>query len=164
MTEVARLDRNDQRLAECHPVMAGRFAAIIVDLEGRGWRPRIQEAARSAADQAMAVLSGHSQVAWSFHMAQSMAGVPEALAVDLLDDDKPLRPTRLYLMTLAVVAGEHACRTGILWGLADGPRGCLQDAITRGDIRWLGALGQDPTHVEPADLPLALARAGARPA
>lgn len=54
MKEPARKQRNQQRLTECFPTFAEGVKAVIEDLEGQGYRPRIQEAHRTVADQLIA--------------------------------------------------------------------------------------------------------------
>ena len=51
MNEQARQQRNDDRLTECFPAFAVRVRAVLDDMEARGFRPRIQDAHRSIADQ-----------------------------------------------------------------------------------------------------------------
>lgn len=87
MREDARLSRNSQRLTELHPEFAARVRSVIAVLEARGFRPRIQDAWRSPEKQLEAVANGNSKHKFGFHNLTSAAGKPEALAVDLLDDD-----------------------------------------------------------------------------
>lgn len=165
MTEPARLARNETRLGECHPVFADRMRKLIAGLEAMSFRPRIQDASRSASAQAAALAGGNSDVSWSFHMATNEhTGTPEALAVDLLDDDHPVLPPMRYLMAIAILAPTCKLRTGILWGLSTGPRERLAEAIALGRFNYVGARGKDPTHVECSDLTLAQALRGLRPA
>ncbi len=148
---------------DCHPVFGLRVSRIIAQLEGMGYRPRIQDAYRSPEDQAIANASGHSQVSWSFHNATSPDGTPEALAVDLLDDDHPVTPATQFLLRLAGVASRHLCETGILWGLAPALKVKLHDAIADGNWTLITPVGWDPTHVQPVDVTLSQARHGRRP-
>ena len=163
MTEPDRLARNTTRLMECHPVFGLRVSRIIAQLEGMGYRPRIQEAHRSAEDEAKAVAAGTSQAHWSFHMALTPEGDPDALAVDLLDDDHPVTPPNAYLLKLAAVASRHLCETGILWGLAPAIRVKVHDAVADGNWTAVLPIGWDPTHLQPVDVSLAQARRGIRP-
>lgn len=150
-------------LKQCHPVFGARVATIIGLMEALSFKPRIQQAYRSADQQAEALKSKHSSVAFSFHMATAADGTPEALAVDLLEDSAPLHPPMAYLTRLAAIAAQHTCRTGILWGLAPGPRERMQDAITSGRWGYVGPIGWDACHVEVADVMLLEAKAGKRP-
>lgn len=163
MTENDRAARNTQMLRECFPVFADRVGRIIMALEAMGYRPRIQEAYRSPQDEAAAKASGHSEVSWSFHNAVDEDGRPAALAVDLLDDDSPLKPSNKYCLRLAALAARHLCQTGILWGLNPQLRAEVKDAYMTGDWNYAGQLGWDALHVECADVTLAQAKRGIRP-
>src|SRR5690349_24930751 len=102
MQETARIARNQERLSECFPTFAKRVADVIADMEAQGFRPRIQAAHRSIADQKIAHDTGHSHVLFGFHNVTGTGGKPESLAVDLLDDDHPDETVpRKYLITLA---------------------------------------------------------------
>ena len=98
MNEAARQQRNQQRLAECFPKFARRVKAVIEELEAQGFRPRIQDAHRTIADQIKAFNGGFSKVRFGFHNVTGPNGKSESLAVDLLDDDKPLNPSRKYII------------------------------------------------------------------
>ena len=115
MTEAARLARNTQRQSELFPTFARRIAALIASLGAQGIRPRIQEAWRSPEDQRKAFEAGHSKLLFGFHNVTGAAGRPEALAIDLLDDDHPLNPGRPYLLKLAAAAEQQKLVTGIRW-------------------------------------------------
>lgn len=163
MTETARQQRNAARLAELHPVFRRRVETIIRQLEADGYRPRIQQAWRSVKEQLALVEKGTSKVKWGFHNATADDGTPEALAVDLLNDDTPIVPPMRYLLKLAAHALRVQCETGILWGLSNGPRENLDAAIREGNWAYVGPRGWDPTHCQPSDLTLADARKGSRP-
>lgn len=169
MTEQARKLRNEQRLAELYPSFAKRIRAIIRDMEKLGYRPRIQDGYRSPAKQREVFESGNSKLEYGFHNVTGPGGLPESLAVDLLDDDRPLDPSKTYLVILAAVAGRYKCSTGILWGLP----GTIQDSLMR-EIAMVNSdithqipkalkIGWDPTHIEPTDISVAKAKAGERP-
>jgi hypothetical protein len=89
MDETSRRQRNEQKLAELYPTFRARIAALIVDLEDRGIRPRIQDAWRSPEAQLAAFQSGHSKLKYGFHNVTGPDGGMESLAVDLLDDTQP---------------------------------------------------------------------------
>lgn len=163
MTENDRAARNTSMLRNCHPVFADRVGRIIMAMEAMGYRPRIQESYRSPADEATAKATGHSEVVWSFHNAVDEDGQPAALAVDLLDDDAPLKPSNKYCLRLAALASRHLCETGILWGLNPALKRAAQEAYEDGDWGYLGPLGWDCLHVQPKDLTLAQAKRGVRP-
>ena len=113
MTEKQRQERNKQRLTELYRSFAKRIAAVIADLETRGFRPRIQDAWRSPADQLKAFNSGHSKLKYGFHDVTAKDGTKEGLAVDLLDDDHASHETRQYLLNHADAAQKQGHSTGI---------------------------------------------------
>lgn len=163
MQEHQRVARNQQRLTECHGVFAEALAGVIRDMEQLGFRPRIQEAWRSPQAQLQAVNNGHSELRFGFHNVTGADGQREALAVDLLDDDAPLEPSRRYLLTLAAVARDHGLETGILWGLQRATRERLQRAILDRDFEAPGKIGWDPCHLQVTGITVAQARQGQRP-
>lgn len=164
MKEAARIDRNKQRLGELFPAFAKRVAAVIKEMESLGFRPRIQDAHRTIADQLKAFNNGFSDVKFGFHNVTGAGGKPESLAVDLLDDDHPLSPTRKYVITLASVAQKQKLHSGIFFRLKTAAeRKALQDAIDKLNFDLRVRIGFDPTHLEPTGLTIAQAKAGARP-
>ena len=130
------------------------MAAVIQDMETQGFRPRIQDAHRSIEKQLEAFINGFSKVKFGFHNVTGANGKPESLAVDLLDDDKPLNPSREYLIRLAATAEALGLQTGIFFGLPQNLRKGVRQAIK---------VGFDPTHVEVAGISIAEAKAGKRP-
>jgi len=163
MNEAARKQRNQQRLTECFPKFGERVKAVVADMEGQGFRPRIQDAFRTIADQLKAFKDGTSRVKFGFHNITGANGRPEALAVDLLDDDNPLDPPREYLIKLAATAEKHGLQTGIFFGLPQVLRQGLSQAIADLNFSSRVKIGFDPTHVEVTGISIAEARAGARP-
>ena len=164
MTEPNRIKRNQDRLKELFPSFAKRIGKIIADLESAGVRPRIQEAFRSPADQLKAFNGGFSKLKFGFHNVTDASGNPESLAVDLLDDDRPLTPTSGYLLRLAAVVQKHGLETGILWGLPAKLQLGVTNAIAAGDFTSQVKVGWDPTHIQPTDVTIAEAKSGKRPA
>jgi len=163
MKEEARRARNTQRLGELNPAFARRIAAIITELESKGFRPRIQDAYRSKSDQLAAFQRGSSRVRAGFHNLTNAQGKPDSLAVDMLDDDWPLNPPIGYLVALARAAKNVQCETGIAWGLPVHYRKQLERMIDGESLNISPKVGWDPCHVQPADLSLDAALKGARP-
>jgi hypothetical protein len=163
MTETARQTRNRQMLGQTHPVFRSRVGAILAALEAAGYRPRIQQAWRSPVEQRQKADTGASHVRWGFHCATRSDGRPDALAVDVLDDDNPLQPSGAYLLRLAALARAQRCQTGILWGLDHAARVAVDRAILAEEWGARVAVGWDPCHVEPADVTIAEAKIGIRP-
>src|SRR2546423_3589219 len=104
MNEAARQQRNQQRLTECFGTFANAVRAVITNMEGQGFRPRIQDAFRTEAQQLEDFKKGTSKVKFGFHNITGAGGREEAFAVDLLDDDRPLNPPPPYLFLLAQAA------------------------------------------------------------
>lgn len=163
MNETARQERNQQRLGECFPAFAQKVEAVIRDLEDEGFRPRIQDAHRSIADQLLAFQKGTSRVKFGFHNVTGKNQQPESLAVDLLDDDHPLDPPRKYLIRLAGNAKAHRVQTGIFFGLPPTLRKGLRKAIEDLNFTPSVKIGFDPTHVEVMGISIAEAKSGKRP-
>lgn len=163
MNETARKQRNQQRLSECFPKFAERVKAVIADLEAEGFRPRIQDAHRTIADQLIAFNTGKSKVKFGFHNVTGKNGKPESLAVDLLDDNNPLNPPRKYLIRLAAVAQARGLQTGIFFGLPANLRKGLAQAIKDQNFDPSVKIGFDPTHVEVTGISISEAKAGKRP-
>jgi hypothetical protein len=163
MQEQQRLERNANRLTECYEVFAEALKGVIEDMQRLGFRPRIQEAWRSPEAQLEAVNNGTSELRFGFHNVTGADGRKEALAVDLLDDDAPLEPSRRYVLTLAAVARDHGLETGILWGLQRATRDRLERAIQERDFDTPGKIGWDPCHVQVTGMTPVQARQGQRP-
>ena len=164
MTEPKRKARNVQRLTELYPTFRARLARVIEDLESQGLRPRIQDAWRSPQKQLEAFNSGHSKLKYGFHNVTSKDGKPEALAVDLLDDNSPADEGREYLLRLAAAAESQGLVTGIRWGLEPAFRTAIDNAIAARDWTSKVKIGWDPAHVEPTGITPAQAKQGSRPA
>jgi len=163
MNEAARKQRNQQRLTECFPKFAARVDAVIKDLEAQGIRPRIQDAHRTIADQQKAFNNGFSKVRFGFHNVTGANGKPEALAVDLLDDDHPLNPPRKYIILLAEAAQARGLHPGSFFGLPRALRDGLSKAIQDHNFDPKIRIGFDPTHIEATGISIAEAKAGKRP-
>lgn len=163
MKESARLARNTQRLAEMHPPTAVAMREVLDRVEAQGFRPRIQDAWRSPADQLAAFRRGTSGVRFGFHNVTGPGGAKESLACDVLDDDHPLAPPTRYLLALAVAARAERLETGIAWSLSPSLRAGVEAAIVSGDLDRRVKVGFDPTHVQPVGITTTQARAGRRP-
>lgn len=162
MTEADRLTRNLTMLTQTHPAFRARVDAVVQELEQSGWRPRLQAAWRSPTDQLVAFQTGHSKLRWGYHNATSRTGAPEALAVDLVDDDHPLNPTMTFIIAVSHVARAQGLNTGVDWALPANIRKALNQTIAVNGA-WDGKIGWDPLHIEWVGISVAAARAGARP-
>lgn len=164
MNETARKQRNQQRLTECFPKFAESVRAVIADMESQGFRPRIQDAHRTIEDQLIAFNTGKSDVKFGFHNVTGANGKPEALAVDLLDDNNPLAPKREYVIRLAATAPKHGLQSGIFFRLDQSLRPRLRKAIADLDFSPSVKIGFDPTHIEVTGISIDEAKNGKRPA
>lgn len=138
MTEDARHHRNIDRLLLCNVWMQAQVGLLLERLEARGFRPRIQDSWRNPVDQSAAIARGASTVRWSFHMAVTPFGSPDALACDILDDTYPVPADdqkewpdsfRAYLLWMAKLAAPLRLHTGIAWGLGSDEREVLAAAL-----------------------------------
>jgi len=176
MTEAQRLARNEAMLKECYPVFAARGLRIEERLAVDKRRPRYQDAFRTLERQAAAKAGGVSRLAKGFHNMTTPTGLPAALALDVVDDDDPVWPNnwqalegpdrdrrRRFVFALARAARLEGCRTGITWGLTVEDRLFIEQAILGQRPPEGVMVGWDPLHIEPADLTIAEALAGARP-
>jgi hypothetical protein len=164
MNEAKRKERNAQRVTELWPAFATRIKAVIIDLESKGLRPRIQDAYRSPADQLIAFESGHSKLKYGFHNVTGAGGKKESLAVDMLDDDHPAQEGPEYLLHLAAAAETQGLVTGIRWGLPPNLSNAVDAALA--DKNWQAPVkvGWDPSHVQPTNITPEQAKGGKRPA
>jgi hypothetical protein len=163
MIEAARKARNQQRLAELYPTFRERLKRVINDLEAAGFRPRIQDAWRSEADQLKAYNTGHSKLKYGFHNVTGPKLEKEALAVDLLDDNSPLKPSSRYVLHVAAAAEKHALVTGARWGLPKKLADAIDAAIASQNWEAPVKIGWDPVHVESRGVTVSEAKQGQRP-
>lgn len=164
MDEAKRKARNQQRLGELFPTFRRRVAQAIKDLEDQGVRPRIRDAWRSPEDQLKAFENGHSQRNFGFHNVTGADGTKDSLAVDLLDDNAPLKPSPRYVLRLASAAHKQDLQTRILFGLPKTLRDGVEAALAEENFDAPVKIGWDPTQAEPVGITVAEAKAGKRPA
>jgi hypothetical protein len=162
MTDAALAARNEAGLKECWPAFGARVRRALLTLQSAGLRPRVHDAWRSPAEQLADFKSGASQRRWGYHNATSAAGAPEALAVDIVDDDHPMHVPWAFIAAVNRSAWDAGLNTGVLWGLPMHLRAGTEATIRAGGQpkKW----GWDPLHLEPRGLTIARARAGERPA
>lgn len=164
MTETARVQRNIDRIAECWPPFGLHVRAVLTAVEAGGFRPRLQDAARSPADQRDAKRRGVSKLSWGFHNVVGVNGKKEALAVDLVDDDHPKdEPSRAFYLTVSHYAQKHRLTTGLDWGLPRHLAEAVWKAARELDFTFAGKRGFDPLHLQPAHFTVHQARRGERP-
>lgn len=163
MKEAARLARNTQRLTEVFGPMAPVVRRVLNRMEKQKFRPRIQSAWRSEADQLLAFQRGTSEVKFGFHNVTGAGGVKQSLACDVLDDDHPLGPPTRYLLALAIAARAEGLETGIAWNLKPALAAGVEAAIAARDLDRPVKIGFDPTHIQPVGITIAQAKSGKRP-
>jgi hypothetical protein len=171
MNDIARLARNDAMLAQCWPGFATQLRPVLLQLGTEKWRPRVQQAWRSPAEQLLDVAKGVSTVSYGFHNVTGASGGPESLAIDLVDDDSPLSARWRFICRVNELVARAGLMTGILWT----PRGGtpltqveiarIGNAIATGDWAKVkrSRIGFDSLHVQPVGLKPREAQAGKRP-
>jgi hypothetical protein len=118
MTDSALKSRNEKMITELWPALRPKVKAILEDMKGHGFRPRIQVAYRTLAQQLATVASGNSWVTWSYHMAKNSDGSKGALAADIIDDDLLYNSSRFFEL-LEKSAKSHGLETGRGWRKKD---------------------------------------------
>lgn len=165
MDEAQRKERNQSRLKECHSSFTKKIQTVLKEMENNGFRPRIQDAWRSEEEQLRLFKDGKTKVKFGFHNVTGPQMEPEALAVDILDDDVPLNPSHRYLLMLAAAAQAQDLETGIAWGLpTKALRDAVKAAIENRDFEAQVKIGWDPTHVQVTGITISEAKEGERPA
>jgi predicted double-glycine peptidase len=163
MIEAERIQRNQSRLQELYPYFRIRVQAVLQEMEAAGYRPRIQDAWRSPADQLKAYQQGTSQVQFGFHNVTGANGMKEALAADILDDNHISGTKTDYMLQLAAAAQRNGLTTGIRWGLSDTYSKAVDDAIAAQTWTVPIHVGWDPLHVEATGITIPEAKRGLRP-
>jgi uncharacterized protein YvpB len=163
MLEQDRQARNTQKLAEMYPTFRTRAAAVVKELEGYGYRPRIQEAWRSPSDQLAAFRSGHSQLMYGLHNVTATNGAKEALAADIIDDNNPLSINLPFVLHLLAAAENNGLTSGVYWNLSDVNVAAIHTAIATKNWNAKVHIGWDPMHVEVTGISVAEAKDGKRP-
>jgi len=163
MNESVRILYNKNKLQELYPYFRARVEAVLSEMEKAGYRPRIQTAWRSPADQLDAYKNGTSQVQFGFHNVTSPMGVKEALAADVWDDDLLDKVKVDFMLHLAAAAETQGLTTGVRWDLADEDSVLIDIALQNKNWDAKIRVGWDPLHVEVTGITLAEAREGRRP-
>lgn len=134
------LARNERMLTEVWPPLSPKLRAVLRDMQGHGWRPRIQQAWRSPAAQMDAYRKGYSGLKWGLHCVVNDKGGPCSLAADIVSDDNPYEEPAQFLHDLASSAAAHGLTTGLHW-----------------------TKPYDPWHVQPLGITAAAAKRGVKP-
>lgn len=102
-------------IAQLWPPLRPKIRAVLSDMEGHGWRPRIQVAYRSEDEQLKCYSRGASSVKWGLHCAATADGTPDALACDIIEDSSPYKETEEWERQLESSANSHGLETGRKW-------------------------------------------------
>jgi hypothetical protein len=166
VNDARRQGLNEERLKKSWPGIRPKFAAVLVDMEGKGWKPVVAENIfRTPAEQRRLVREGKSKTLSSFHTCTAEDGIPEALAMDVYDIRTPFNEPVRFFLELRSSARAHGLTTGAEFGLSRAQRARLDDVIRRRAFAEKTVVGWDGWHVQPRteDLSLAKAKAGRRP-
>jgi hypothetical protein len=163
MLESDRITYNRNKLQEFYPSFRTRIEAVLKELERAGYRPRIQTAWRSPAEQLDAYKRGASRVMFGFHNVTGANGVKESLASDILDDDRPTTAKVDFMLHLAAAAEAQGLTTGIRWDLRPEDSALIDLALRNRNWGAQLRVGWDPLHVEPVGITIMEAKSGKRP-
>lgn len=163
MIEADRIANNKTKLFELYPAFRTRIEAVLREMEQAGYRPRIQTAWRSQAEQLEAYRHGTSKVQFGFHNVTGAGGMKESLAADILDDDRPTTGKLDFMLHLAAAAEASGLTTGIRWDLADADSVLIDIALQNKHWDAKVRVGWDPLHVEPVGITIMEAKGGKRP-
>ncbi len=163
MNETDRIANNRNKLQELYPSFRTRIDAVLKEMEKAGYRPRIQTAWRSPADQLDAYRRGTTRVQFGFHNITGANDAREALAADIWDDDRLEQVKVDFMLHLAAAAEAQGLTTGIRWDLADEDQKLIDLAVKHQIWDAQLRVGWDPLHVEPLGITIQEAKDGKRP-
>jgi len=163
MNEADRIAYNRNKLSQLYPAFRARIEAVLKEMETSGYRPRVQVAWRSPAEQLEAYRNGRSKVPFGFHNVTSPIGVKESLAADIWDDDRLEKVKVDFMLHLAAAAEANGLITGIRWDLADEDSVLIDIALQNKNWAAKIRVGWDPLHVEPIGITIQEAKDGKRP-
>ena len=163
MIETERIANNKNKLQELYPSLRTRVEAVLKEMEKAGYRPRLQTAWRSEADQLEAYRRGTTRVKFGFHNVTGANDAKEALAADIWDDDRLEQVKVDFMLHLAAAAEAQGLLTGIRWDLADEDQKLIDLAVKHQVWDAKLRVGWDPLHVEPVGITIQEAKDGRRP-
>ncbi|MBN2388037.1 MAG: C39 family peptidase [Anaerolineales bacterium] len=163
MLERERKARNGAKLQEMHPDFRARVEAVLVEMESYRYRPRIQEAWRSPEEQAEAFRRGRSKIEYGYHNVTAPDGTKEALAADIIDDNRPLGPKLHFILHLTAAAEKNGLTSGVYFDLAPEKALRLKEALAAENWNAAVHIGWDPCHVQTTAVTIEEAREGKRP-
>lgn len=163
MLESERILNNKNKLQELYPSFRTRIETVLKEMEKAGYRPRVQTAWRSVADQLDAYKRGTTRVQFGFHNVTAANGAKESLAVDIWDDDRLEQVKVDFMLRLAAAAETQDLTTGIRWDLAEADQKLIDLALKHQIWDAKLRVGWDPLHVEPSGITIQEAMDGRRP-
>jgi len=163
MNEAERKLYNQNKLQELYPFFRARIEAVLREMELAGYRPRVQTAWRSPADQLDAYRRGTSRLQYGFHNVTTSTGERESLAADIWDDDRLDKVNVDFMLRLAAAAEANGLITGIRWDLKDEDSVLIDIALQNKNWNARVRVGWDPLHVEVTGMRPQEAREGRRP-
>ena len=104
----------EKKLASMTPSMRPKVQRILAKLAAQGFQPKIFFGWRSVAVQAELKRKGNTKVSFSFHNAQTPAGVPNAWAADIIDGRFGWKEPDCMAFFKAL--GVAARAEGLVWG------------------------------------------------
>ena len=163
MLEADRIAFNKNRLQELYPSFRLRIEEVLKEMEQAGYRPRIQTAWRSVADQLEAYRRGTTRVQFGFHNITGANDTKESLAADIWDDDRLEQVKVDFMLHLAAAAEAQGLTTGIRWDLAEADQKLIDLAVKHQIWDAKLRVGWDPLHTEPVGITIQEAKDGKRP-
>lgn len=163
MNEAQRIANNQMKLQELYPSLRTRMETVLKEMERAGYRPRLQTAWRSEADQLEAYRRGTTKVKFGFHNVTGANGEKESLAADVWDDDRLEQVKVDFMLHLVAAAEAQGLTTGIRWDLAEEDQKLIDLAVKHQIWDAKLRVGWDPLHVEPMGLTIQEAQDGRRP-
>ncbi|MFV0623951.1 peptidoglycan-binding protein [Sphingomonas sp. ac-8] len=104
----------EKKLASLEPGFRQKITAVIQSLKAEGYRPKIVFGWRSVAVQQQLLRRGVTTVRFSFHNAQTPQGIPNAWAVDLIDERWAWNEPDCHVFFRAL--GKAGKAQGLVWG------------------------------------------------
>lgn len=104
----------EKKLASLQPGFRTKIVEVIRQLKAEGFRPKIVFGWRSVAKQQELFRRGVTKVRFSFHNAQTPQGVPNAWAVDLVDERWAWNEPDCHQFFRAL--GRIGKAQGLVWG------------------------------------------------
>jgi len=99
-------------LSTLHKTLRRKVIAVLADMKGHGFAPKVFSTWRSPDEQLVLYNAGRSRVKFSFHNAVRADWTPCALAADIADAKLAWGASLVFWQTLGKAAKAH----GLTWG------------------------------------------------